>query len=503
MKFILIICGMCIAGLTMGQSIQYSKPVSEDNSQISFEILGKIGANILVYKNVRWKHMLAIYNSNMELVENSRMTFIPDRTFNVDFVVYPSYFYIIYQYQRNSTIWCKAVKMSSAGRKLSEPVVLDTSRLGLLADKKIYTTTASENKNRILLYKLIRKNDELTLVTKLYNPELVMLDSTRQQLHFDIRHDVYSDLYLANSGTYVFTKAYKNNWTNNIRGLQVISREPGSIAGKEVPVPLQGKFVDEVKLKIDNLNNNYILNSLYSKSETGNIEGLFSAIVGTDSSTRLQTAFNTFDDSLRVKFNAGGRLSEAFDNLFLRNTVVKRNGGFILAAEGFYSQASNNPGGYRRFDNLYNSPYSSEYSYYMNSPSYNGFYRPYVNNFTQTIRYFYDNILILSLDSSLQLKWNKIIYKKQADDEQDNFMSFTNLNDGGEIHFLFNDDKGKVVMNQSIIPGGEVKRYPTLKSHEINLEFMPKLGRQVSATEVIMPFLYRGGISFAKIDFVN
>lgn len=73
------------------QKIIYSDIIREDNPEINFEILGKVGVNYVIYKNVRWKHMLAIYNENMILKENARINFIPDKTFNIDFILYPDF----------------------------------------------------------------------------------------------------------------------------------------------------------------------------------------------------------------------------------------------------------------------------------------------------------------------------------------------------------------------------------------------------------------------------
>jgi hypothetical protein len=152
----------------------------------------------------------------------------------------------------------------------------------------------------------------------------------------------------------------------------------------------------------------------------------------------------------------------------------------------------------------YNSlPYVSSYDYYLTNPYYYG-YRPYSGpGREETIRYYFDDVVVLSLDSSLNLEWNSIIHKKQYDVDNDNFLSFSNMNEGGEIHFLFIDkDKQKqIITNQSILPDGEVRRYPTLKSNEIGYGFMPKLARQVSARQMIMPYIYLGYIAFAKIDF--
>ncbi len=77
------------------------------------------------------------------------------------------------------------------------------------------------------------------------------------------------------------------------------------------------------------------------------------------------------------------------------------------------------------------------------------------------------------------------------------------MNVGGELHFLFIDkDKQKeIISNHSVSPSGEIKRYPTLKSNERGFTFMPKLGKQVGARQMIIPYIYLNRIGFAKVDF--
>ncbi|MEO6584192.1 MAG: hypothetical protein ABIO05_07695 [Ferruginibacter sp.] len=483
------------------QKILYSDIIKEDNREINFEILGKVGSNYIIYKNVRWKHMLAVYNEQMKLISNHRLSFIPEKTFNIDFITNADHFYVVYQYQKKNIIYCKAAMLDAKGEKLTEPVLLDTSRVGIIADKKIYNTVFSEDKKNILVYKMQRKNDNLLLVTKLYNSTLSLLDSTREILPFDDRKDVYSDLFIDNEGTVVFTKGYKTGWRDNITRLEMGILKPLASSIAFFEVPLQDNFIDEVKIKIDNLNKRYIVNSLFFKKKSGNIAGLFTMLVNPQLIGRIHTAFNFFSDSLRTKINSDAQFSAAFNELFLRNTIVKKDGGFVLMAEDFSSQLYNNNSNFRRYNNLYNSPYASNYDYYLNSPSYNNFYRPNIG-YAQRMRYFYDDILILDLDSTLKLNWNVLIHKKQEDEEQDNFLSYATFNAGAEIHFLFSGDKSnQVINNHSILPTGEIKRYATLKSYEAGYEFMPKLAKQVGARQVIIPSIYRGLVAFAKVDF--
>ncbi|MGF2414771.1 MAG: hypothetical protein ACQUYJ_20705, partial [Ferruginibacter sp.] len=96
-----------------------------------------------------------------------------------------------------------------------------------------------------------------------------------------------------------------------------------------------------------------------------------------------------------------------------------------------------------------------------------------------------------------------VIHKDQFDDNDDNFLSFSNMNSGGQIHFLFNEDKNKnqIIANHSISASGELTRNPTLKSQEKGYQFMTRFGKQVGANQLLIPCIYRNYICFAKVDF--
>ena len=153
--------------------------------------------------------------------------------------------------------------------------------------------------------------------------------------------------------------------------------------------------------------------------------------------------------------------------------------------------------------NFYYNGFPNSYDYYGYN-SYGNANR-YWNNYNQNEikRYFYNDIVVANIDSSLHMNWNNIIHKKQYDVDNDNFISYAILNSGREVHFLFieKDNKKDIISNNSIFSTGELKRYPTLKSNENGYEFMPKLGKQVGIDQMLIPYVYFGNIGFAKIDF--
>jgi hypothetical protein len=118
-------------------------------------------------------------------------------------------------------------------------------------------------------------------------------------------------------------------------------------------------------------------------------------------------------------------------------------------------------------------------------------------------RYYYDNIVAFNMDKSGNLIWSNVIHKSQYDDDTDNFLSYQLFNAGNQLHFLFNekDRRNQVLSDRTLQPDGELLRNPTLKSLDKGYEFMPRLGKQVSSRQVIVPCYYRNYLCFAKIDY--
>jgi hypothetical protein len=497
-----IILMLVVPLIGTAQKVTYSDYDRDDSKDMNFEIIGKMNGNFLIYKNVRWRHRITILDNEMGLKENINLDFIPDKTFNVDFVTYPDYFYMIYQYQKKNILYCMAVKMDGNGKKLSEPQELDTTKIPVLADNKIYSTVYSEDKQKIVVFKVHKKNDNYSIVSMLYNSNFQLLHKNRQGIYLDDRRDNYDNYAVDNDGNFVFTKDSKsgNRESSNILNLVTLAPREDTFAYHKID--LDNNYIDEVRLKPDNLNKRYLVHSFYSKKSRGNIEGLFTTAWVRMNGLQTATGFIPISDSVRDEAKQEGQLRFALDDFFIRQAVIKKDGGYILIAEDYSTQTRNNGfNNWNRWDYL-NSPnyYSSNSYYYYNR--YYGYYRPSSSfNNMQSVRYYYNNILILNIDKFGREEWSRIIHKDQYDDDNDNYLSYSTMTSGGEIHFLFNmNNKNQIIADNSITPFGEIKRNPTLKSMEKGYEFMPRLSKQITARQIIVPCTYRGNICFAKVD---
>ena len=480
------------------QSVAISDFDREDTRDMNFEIIGKMNSNILVYKNIRANHKISIFDKEMNTIETVRLDFVPDRTFNIDFVAYPDHFLMIYQYQKGTILHCMAVKMDAKAKKMNEPVEIDTTRIPVMTDNKIYSTIYSEDRKKIVLFKVQTRFQKFNMQAMLFDNEMNLITKTRMLADYNDRKESYDNFLVGNDGSFVFTFAKQSGNRDNSNALSLVIKSPQQEIFLYRDIDLNEKYIDEVKLKIDNRNNRYLINTFYYKKTRGSIEGLFTYVWDKAADKQYAAQFTEIYDSLRHEANSGGMLRFALDNFFIRQIVVKADGGFILAAEDYSSDTRGN--NFNRYVYLYN-PYSlSPGNYYYNP--YTGLYRPLNSLNSQSTRYYYENILVLSISKTGQLLWSKVIHKSQFDDEEENFMSFSTLTSGNEIHFLFNSDrKYQIISDQAIAADGTVTRYPTLKSPQKGYEFMPSLSKQVGARQIIIPCAYRNNICFARVDF--
>lgn len=505
-RLITLILLFIVSSIAKAQApkIIYSEPEKEDSRRTGFEIIGKLNGNFLVYKSNHNDDAICIYDNDMKLKDRVKLDFTPDQQLiNVDFVAYADFFYMIYQYQRRGIVYCMAAKLDGNVKKMTDPIELDTTRLGLSGSNKIYTTISSDDKQSIMVFKINSRNHEnFIFTTLLFNKELLLQHKDRMGLPMEERNDFFTDFLLTNDGELVFGKFLRQNSNEYITRLSMVIKYPDSSRLAVTNVDLDGKILDEIKVKADNTNKRILLNAFFYKQKRGNIEGLYSLLWNKIENVKIREITSTFADDLRASAKGqDASVRVAFNDFFIKNIIVRKDGGYLIVAESEYNTSRGNP--YNRWDYLgYGSPWMSPFDYY-NSPYgyYNNPWNRWNNN--MNTRYNAENIMILSYNKDGAIDWSSVIPKSQFDDESDNMISFQLVNTGADIHFLFNISEKRTIMlnDQSVGADGKITRNPTLKNLDKGYEFMTRSGKQVSGWQVIVPCLYRNYLCFAKIEY--
>jgi hypothetical protein len=487
------------------QRILFSEPDKDDSRRMNFEIIGKLGNNFLIYKNVRSDNFICIYDNTMKQIGKVKHEFLPDeRLINVDFFPYPDFIYMIYQYQKRNIVHCAAVKLDGMGKMISDPVELDTTSIGGSTNNKVYTALSSEDKQKIILFKINSRNrDKFLITTKLFNDNLDLFKKSFLVMPMDERNDQLAEFAVDNDGNLVFVKFYRTG-NESISNAYIVVKKAMEDSFSYYNVNLNKIYLDELRIKVDNYNQRYLLNALYYNQKRGNIEGLYFLAYNKNTSQPDFEKIFEFSEDLRREAKGGANLRMAFNDYFIRNIIIKKDGGFLIDAEAFYTTSRS--ASWNRWDYIYGSPFLYPLDYYYYSP----YYSPYYSNWwwrrgssNQAVRYHADNLVIFSFNKNGELDWNNVIRKEQFDDESNDRISYQVMNTGGQLHFLFNlqERKNLLLNDYSLLPDGQVNRNPTLKNLDRGHEFMPKYGKQVSTKQFIVPSFYRNFISFAKIDY--
>ena len=503
-RLVLLVLIVCSGFSGVAQKILYSEPEKDDTRRLDFEVIGKINGNFLVYKNIRNKTWVAVLDNEMKQIAKVEQDYVPadDRLINVDFFPYNDFFYTIYQYQKKNVVYCMAAKIDGSGKRIGELIELDTSHIGFAANNKVYTVLTSEDKSKIGVFKVNSKNRKVyTMTTILLNQKLELQKKSVLQISMEERNDYLSDFQLDNDGDLVFCKFLRSSNDNISKAAFIVKyAQADTLMTKNLQI--EKTWLDEIHIKVDNFNKRYFLSSFYYKENKGSIDGFYFYIWDKSSATPVIENATAFSDELRKEARGDAGVKMAFNDYFIRNIITRKDGGFIISSESYYTTSRFN--NWNRWDYLYGSPFSSSgYNNYYYSPYYSRNAWNSRSGGNQAVRYHSDNMAILSFNNTGKLEWSNVIGKSQFDDESDDLLSHQLMNTGGELHFLFNQQerKNNLLSDFSIAPDGKMTRNPTLKNLERGYEFMIKYGKQVSSRQMIIPCLFRNSICFAKVDY--
>ncbi len=508
-KLVVLLTMAWVAGLlhATAQKVVYSLPDRNESRQTNFEIIGQYGSNYLVYKNYRTTNYISVYDANMALVRHEAMPYMPERVIEASFVTYPDFSYLFYQYQQKGTVYCKAVKIGPDGKNLTEPIDIDTTMVGGGNTSKVYQISPSENKERILIFRINSKNERRFLFkTLLFDKELTLQYSTKE-LAFPMRekNDFLTDFSVDNDGNLVFGKGLREGPNENITRffLHVKPARADSFVTRELT--FDRNSLDEVKLKMDNYNNRYLfVGFYYGARRGGTIEGIANAIYDKRQQDWVVKNAIPFDEEIREDARGQNNARNAFQDYFIHDITIRSDGAFLVNSECLYqtSRGSMNP--YNRWNMM--NPWMSPMDYYRfggygwGSPW--GWGSPFYGSSNVT-RFNADNVMILAFNKEGKLMLSNFVRKSQYDDNNESMVSYQVINTGNGLQYLYNEyDRRDVVLTyQTLTPSGKIIRNPTIKNLARDYSFIPRYAKQVDKRVVIVPCLNRNALCFARLEF--
>jgi hypothetical protein len=462
------------------QKILYSEYDKFDFKDGEYSVVGMTGGLLYNYRTFGNEYFLDSYDDSMNKIATVILDFFPRRIYQVRFISYPEKIIVLYQASESNKIVQYAAVLDEKGRLKSKPIELGSVKTGIFgATKTYFSSSVSENKKMILVYSADDKSDQVTIDAKWLNDSLKVIKKSHAV--FTAANSVeHGEVNVANDGT-VYAAAYSPQGADNYADQYWILKLPvGATKFEPLELKLGGKFATSGYMKIDQLNNKIYFGGFYSDHKSGNYDGIIYAC--------YDMTINSFQNTKMIPldkesiFATGAKHSNhPFDNYEVRQIIVKKDGGFVLIAEVHYVTVRNTF-----------SPRLGYYSYYS----------PYT---TSTIKeYHYNDLMALSYDKDGQRTWSTFIPKEQYSQEDGGmFSSYTLLNSGGTLAFLYNDFDRNHSRIQMATVSSEGKT--TVRAFEPdgndNPDWIPKAGKQVGSRTVIIPCLRKRQVCFAKVEF--
>jgi len=474
-------------------------PIGERVRDISyFQIVGKIGGHILVYENEKTQNFLQVYDDSMKVIRNIKLTFHPEKFLFTKFIDYPDFAWMIYVYRRNNLDFFVAAKINADGEVVGEPKVLDTTHVSVGATF-FFNILTSNDKSKILIYKDHRQLDRVDLSNLVFNSDMQLIHHSENVTYYNKNEELFENFTINNEGDWIFTREKHSNIESfprsEILNAQLYIQYHNEDTFRIRELPLEKTHLQTLSLNVDNLNKNIILNSLYSSN--WNIAGIYTA-VWNESDTNWSTSKVTeLGKTIRGLANPKGSAETALNDYYIRQVLLKNDGGFIVAAEQRKSIYSTpNP------DIPDRSPSSSLYdTYHQDSRQFLGSPKTEVNTHDSAAEF--GNILVLDADSSSNLQWGNVVPKNQFGDLDLGWIGFASVYRGDMLNFIYNEPYKQtwLLQNQSVTSEGKVSANPLMRGLQNKYIFMPSRGRQVGTSEFIIPVIHRSNLCFAKVNF--
>ena len=252
----------------------------------------------------------------------------------------------------------------------------------------------------------------------------------------------------------------------------LITGNKSSPSGKILEISFPDKFISDIGLAIDELNNNVVVAGYYSENNPYSYAGVFYSAFDIATGEMKTIREDKFPEKVLVKMfgEIKGRRNKELNTFSIDKIILRSDGGAVVLSEAKYTTSN---------------------SYYDN------FTRSYVT----TTNYYYNNILAVSMNANGTIDWPVVIPKNQVTvNDFGYYSSYCMAVDDNKMHFIYNRFSGNKSngMMYSITAAGEEQ--PTqLFSNQEEATLIPSGALQIDDDVIIIPAIHKRKVSLLKL----
>ena len=247
-------------------------------------------------------------------------------------------------------------------------------------------------------------------------------------------------------------------------------------------ITTEKKIFNESWFELDNKNGNLVMTGFYDAKKTEaeqSANGFLYRSFDPANGTVVKSKYTPFTREFVGELT--GRENVNNTNLFtfnIRKSILRNDGGALIIAESFIKDTREQP-----------VPVGIQ-------PGYNSYRSSEVFQF--------NDVVAFSINPNGEMEWNSIMRKKQAsEDDNGTYSSFLLMNEKEKLRFIYLDDISfSGTLNEYVLrSNGKYERDVLLNQEEKDIMLLPKMGKQISPSEVILPSYKGNELRLVKITF--
>ncbi len=485
-QFLSTLLFFIVAGNSFGQDVLFSKAQRFNSKNDIFSIGGWVDNQLMVFYTDKKKSYIDLYDANMDRKAIVTLNFMPSAPKKIKILTQANQALMLYSAQINNKEFFYLARLHNEGKIIGRPKTIDTAFQNFFGNtKQNYNLIHSSSNDKAGVFSYRIKDSKLEFNYTLADDSLNIVHSSYSNVPTKNFYDVAQVILKDDGRLVVLLTDLSTNKNDEVAEAMVYIIEPESKSKanvKALSFDFGDVFAANIYLKEDISNRNQLHFAGLIKGKSGAAQGLFSGKIdleAANNSSITGTAAN-FGKDFSV---AGNNSSGQVNNFVIQDVVVKNDGGLVIVAEAYARVVRTN----------YASPGMYGYGY-----GYGGM------GGSRYTEYYYGNILLLDVNANQNLNWFSSVPKWQKSiDDYGLYSSYSLLNTGGNLAFVYSESQNRGYrINAATVDLSGQQNIQTINSQTKNdAKWIPKLGQQTRAKEMVIPVVAGNKLQFAKVSF--
>ena len=460
------------ATLIFAQEVIVSRPQKISAKITEFEFIGKTDEGLLVHKFGSRTNVIEAFDlDNLSINWYRDLNLRGKKTKVIDIIEKNNELIIIYTHQDRRDVRLFAQKLNSRLKVIKNEVLLASFKKGFGDPNFEYDVIYDKKQQHFLIQKKIKDSVGYEQI------ECLLIDRDLKKLGektFDFETNWrYVETVMRNDGLFYMVrgKVKRSFFSDGDLFSEILITECNLEKDEDRTVQLQEEkhLFNGFQSEWDALNERLVVSGFYSERQESEVHGFLYIFINFDEKEPSRKIFTPFNEEVIKKMARKGLFGSPKDHVQyveIRKLVLRSDGGALLIGEAHSKISPNNDLRPPIFDSRMSS-------------------RNQV-----MVQYFYDDVLIISINPDGQMHWGEVIKKQQySENDRGYFLSIGFMNTRENIHVLFNETmtKSSKLNDCRIDSEGEYRIRSIFDAEAYQVNLAPRYAEQLSSNEVIVP----------------